>query len=92
MRNRTVALLFAAGAATGAAVIGAATATLLSEASADRIDRAYTGLSELFWSHPAFRRGLDALEGDGNTVRPARPVLKVVDRCYGKQAHQNAER
>ncbi len=59
-------LLFGAAAATGAAAVGAATAVLLAECSADRTGRAYAAMSKMFFTMP-----LDAPDG-------SRPALVLV--------------
>jgi len=53
MRTRTAVLLLGAAAATGAAAVGAATATLLGTCSADRIDRAYQAMARAFFTMPS---------------------------------------
>jgi hypothetical protein len=52
VRARTAVLLFGAAAATGAAAVGAATATLLGTRVDDRLERGYTAMAKAFFTMP----------------------------------------
>ena len=71
MRTRTAVLLFGAASATGAAVIGAATATLLGTRVDERLHRGYVAMAKAFFTMPSYR-------DDEQPPAGQRPALTVV--------------